>query len=216
MKRLKRLLSIAIGLFLIGSAAPAFAVSINGSISFSDGFNLPSLGQTTSVVSQLSNIDVLNGAGITLANGCTGSFGTCTSVLIANGGASDFTIGTAPVLVFQYNGFAFTITSFDTVDRGDFTCDLFGCDDSLEFRGAGTVTGNGFDESIFNIRWTANGSCVADATSTGCAGDQSASWSASISARGIPRADGITPEPSTLFLMVIGLFGVGVLIRQRA
>src|SRR6185503_10008896 len=102
--RLKKLLSIAIGLFLTGSAAPAFAVSINGSISFSDGFNLPSLGQTTSVVSQLNNIDVLNGAAITLANGCTGSFGTCTSVLIANGGASDFTIGTAPVLVFQYNG----------------------------------------------------------------------------------------------------------------
>jgi hypothetical protein len=81
------------------SIAPAFAVSINGSISFSDGFNLPSLGQTTSIVSQLNNVDVLNGAGITLANGCTGSFGMCTSVLVANGGASDFAIGTAPVLV---------------------------------------------------------------------------------------------------------------------
>jgi PEP-CTERM motif-containing protein len=216
MKGQNSLSSLLFGLFVLISAVPAFAVSINGSISVSDGFNLSSLGQTTSIVSQLNNIDVLNGGGITLASGCTGAFGTCTSLLITNGGASDFTIGTAPVLVYEYDGFKFTLTSFDSVNRGSFECSVFSCGDSLGIIGSGIVNGNGLDNSLFLMVWTGQGSCNSNDAGTACAGDVTASWSASISARGIQLAPAATtPEPAAMLLLALGLIGVGATIRKH-
>jgi len=196
---------------LLGSS-PAFAISITGSISFSDGFE--SLGQTNSIVSQLTNINVFNNAAATQVSNCSGTFGACTPAApIANGGSSDFNLnGIGLQTIYKYNGFEFKIASFDSVTPTAFSCQGVFCSDALKFTGSGVVTGNGFDQSLLAIIWTAQGTCLGNGES--CTSDITGSWSASISAFGIQRAPGDVPEPAAMLLLGIGLFGVGAAIKK--
>lgn len=210
-----KVFSTAIGLMMSVAAAPAFAAPIIGGISFSDGFE--STGTTTSIVSQLVAINLINGPGVAQATGCTGSFGTCTPppAVFANA-VNDFTIGVGPVLTYSYNGFNFTINSFNAPTRNPLNCAGQICTDSLVFTGNGTVDDGpgGLDASDFSISWTANGSCVRNqgSTATQCDNSVTASWSASISATGAPVR---TPEPASMVLAGLGLLGVGYTLRKR-
>lgn len=203
MRNKRKLISWILGIALASSAAPVLAVPIVGGISFSDGFQ--TTGTTTSVVSGLVNIDVINAANVAQVNGCSGAFGACLPPPVLFGLASDFTIGAAPVLAFSYNGFDFTINSFGVSTPTPLSCNAQGvCTDALEFVAQGTVddgAGPG-DPSQFQLVWTANGSCLGSLPG-GCTSNVSASWSASISATGSPVR---TPEPASL-----ALFGVGLL-----
>lgn len=195
-------------------AVPVLAMPIIGGISFSDGFE--ATGLTTSIVSQLTTINVINGAGVTQASGCTGDFGTCTPPPVVFGNAEDFTIGTVPVQAYTYGNFTFTITGFGAPTRNALNCVGQNCTDSLVFIGTGTVDdGAGpLDASNFSISWTANGSCLRnlDSVLTQCDSNVTASWSASISAAGaIPQ----TPEPATLALFGLGLVGLGFTLKNR-
>lgn len=217
-------MSLIAGAIITASAAPASAVPIVGGISFSDGFQ--TTGMTTSIVSQLNNIDVINGAGVAQVTGCTGSFGNCTPPPAEFGLANDFTIGTVPVVMFTYTEndaptpptttFTFTVTSFQAPTRNALSCVGQICTDSLIFGASGTVDdgAGGLDPSTFEVAWTANGSCARNfgSTATQCDSAVTASWSASISATGAPVQ---TPEPATLFLLGAGLFGFVVSRRTR-
>ncbi len=203
------LLSTAAALALMGGSASA--AFINGSVSFSDGFDsLPTI-PSTSIVSALTSFDV--GA---LAAG-SGGTGDLAGIPFANT-AFDFDITSLPATMFDAGGFTFTLESTSNLTSSALACANGLCNDDIGFDIAGVVSGNGFDATAFSGTWTAQGSCAGDAGE--CTGDSTASWSASITALGIsatptPPPAGV-PEPGPLALMGLGLLAMMRVGRRKA
>jgi hypothetical protein len=197
---------LALAGFTSASALP----TINGSISFSDGFD--STGTDTYVVSGLTAIDV---GGQALAQGCTGDFPPPNCFVIGNY-AFDFDISTlGGQMVFDYDGFEFHVTSFGAPTRNGLTCDTnFQCQDSLIFNASGYVIAPGFDATVFTMIWTGNGVCTDKQTANHCDDNSvSASWSASAVATGVPSFQ--VPEPGTLALIGAALTLLAFVVRVR-
>ena len=193
-------------------AVPAQAAPIAGGISFSDGFDvLPGPGSTT-IVSQLTLLDVQTIAQVFSTSGSFGLVGAnATTTDIVLGGPAQL-IYTTQSVVFTFTGVAFGIT------RGAPSCapipmtsnDL--CNDTLSFSISGTVSdGIPADNSQFFGTWTGNGSCVADLSGV-CQSSITGSWSASLTATG--QAPSV-PEPATLGLLGITLAALGFVRRRK-
>lgn len=201
--RLLSAAALALGL----AAGSAHAEFISGGISFSDGFQ--STGTTSSIVSDLGFIDINN---IAQAYGCTGAFAPNPCVP-ADAFSNDFFIRDNAQIVFDWNGYTFTVLDFRSVTRTALECEADLCFDQLTFLATGSVVGNGFEETGIVFNWTSQGSCVEDAAfADRCGSDVTASWSASITATG--RAPIDVPEPHGAALLGLGALAMAF-VRRR-
>lgn len=184
---------------LAAFATCSFAGSIDGTVTFADGF--ATTATSTSIVSQLNVMDVNGNAH---ASACTGTFGAGCSSSGNYALVFDITAAAAQ-LVFDYNGFHFTATSFGSIVRSDLTCDKSGnCGDGISFIATGDVTGAGFSATPFEMVWSADATCtqnVINLPMLACgAGTISASWNATIYAGSAAPAR-VVPEPNVLALL---------------
>jgi hypothetical protein len=170
---------------LCAFAGPCHAAFIGGGITFSDRFDAS--GATT------------------LAQGCSGSFGPGFCVPSPGTEAFGFVAGMPGQTLFQYDGFTFTIGSFDAVTH-EATCNANVCTDYVTFIGTGVVTGRGFDVTPFSIAWSGQVSCEQGV----CNGAMNSGlWSARINAAAVPEA-------GTLALLCLGIGLMLVMVHRRS
>ena len=192
-------------------AGPALATPIDGSMTFSDGF--ATTATSTSIVSQLNVMDVNGNAN---ASGCTGAFGAGCSSSGNYALVFDITLSSGQ-LVFDYNGFHFTSTSFGAPNRTALTCDKRGdCSDAISFTATGDVTGPGFDSTPFVMQWSAHATCAQNVIVVpmiACGdGTIQASWSATVFAGSAIQA---VPEPGSLALIGTAFVLLAWVVRRR-
>lgn len=204
-----KLIALAAATALTLVAGSAMALPIIGTASIAGGFDALST-SNNAIVSDLNFINVNNTANGALLTGTTGAFSP-------NGfaTASDFTISPfAPGMIYRFNGFTFTVESIAALTRTPLSCTTSGCNDSLGFDIFGSVTGNGFDATMFSGAFTANGTCNQQGNQTRCANNtRSGSYSASLVAAGQVRQQ--IPEPGSLALVALALTGLGVASRRK-
>jgi hypothetical protein len=190
---------------LLASVGATAASYISGSVSFDAGFDCDCFPVgATSIVSQLLLIEPESPADASGGQGdFAGSNGDDTVV------ADNIDLSNAPgtVAYITVSGFTFEITAVSNIMRTAMTCGGGICLDSLRFRMSGTVTHDDFLPTQFSGIWTGQGTCLG--SNGTCDQRPSASWSASLSARGVP-------EPASLVMLALGVLAVGFATVRRS
>ena len=199
--------------------APAHAVFITGSVSFTGGFELPAAftNLQTSMTSLLTSFNVDQTVGVGRFNSATPVLGGGVTGLPTFGDATtnDFSVLSAPQVLFLANGFTFTVTNFGPLTSSPMSCPALQCTDARGFNNAiGTVSKAGFDTTGFTMAWSAQGTCNKAVGSNTCvAGSATGSWSASVSSTGTVPVG--LPEPASLALAGLALAGIALTRKAK-
>ena len=201
---MKQLASIAaVSLLSLGLSTPATAAFISGSLSFSGGFDtIPG-----DIVNDATFFDITSPTDPTKSD--SGDFaGIPPEAAVASDLNTNSSAGT---VIYTVAGFTFTLSSISNIDPTALSCSTGGlCDDDISFDLKGIVSGNGFDPTLFEGGWTAQGSCQGSGSS--CEQNVTASWSSSLTALG--QQPPSVPEPGTLALLSLGMIGFGAARRR--
>jgi hypothetical protein len=193
----------AAGVLSLGLSSAANADFISGTIGFSGSLPFASLGDVVSDITLFTPQDP------TGASVGTGDFAGSTPAPATTG---PIDINAPGGTIFEVDGFTFELLSVSGVLTDPLACNPLGlCTDEIRFLMTGVVSAAGFDDTLWNGNFTANGTCLQEGDA--CADDgKSATWSSTIVAldREVPM-----PIPGTLLLVGLGLLGAHT-VRRRA
>ena len=186
---------------------PAYAGFISGDVWLSGTFSkLPDVG-TSSIVSNLSFINVDHAASVDLDLGTpTGWFASVGPDAVANN------INLEGPIHFTYTvgDFRFLATGVSNIVRSILFCTETTCTDDLTFDIAGVVSAPGGFTTAFTGAWTGSGSCTA--LDSKCISDVTGHWSVYLDP---PVGIAAVPEPGTVVLLGLALSVFGWVNRQR-
>lgn len=186
MNGFKKTALAATAALVLGFGATANATMIDGSLSFSTGGFNPTGGTDINDATGIDFDPTGTGVGSFSIDQVSNDFDTFINVG-DTGVIKDFTFAPLAGTINDFwtvGGFSFALESANIIFQG------FGF---LNLQGTGTVTGNGFDATSGEWKFSGNASGV------------SLSWSGSSSATPVP-----TPEPGTMLLLGSGLLGLGL------
>ncbi len=202
---MKKIASLGAAVALsLGMSAAAQAAFINGSISFTGDFD----GIPGDIVNDANLFSIFSAS----ATSATGDFAGLSGAADSFG---DLNLTAPGGTLYSIGGFDFLLDAIGTVTRVPLSCSSIGlCTDSITVEVSGTVTGTGFDPTVFAGTWTANGSCGGSGSS--CTGAPSASWSSSLTALGINPNPPQVPAPGALAMLGLGMIGFAGARRRKS